>query len=580
MDSSCAAAPDTCTGDSSSNDLDFWANATAAFSVMGLSTVLLMQLDGISRRILAPPRLLAKRRQEYKYTVEQSSEYNALMMRQHVGWGKGVYDPKTETSVWETIFKNDTNEMEEIIAEILNAKKPSPVIVAMEQDLFDDADPNTYHLFLAFPPPASDESVATPGPPKLYRRVRVPLVVFCERLAKAFEGQMTSTALCFVADASSGMGSETLTNVVKECNHGVATISNPAWMTFLSLLISKANKTHSITTQQFERIIFSLCRLDAWRVRDSVGISRTVLFSLPGQACVPLILPLIQKVFVHERHVFVYDGCCYSVEMGTALRKQYGSSYRQQAAKEVWDEVSASPKVISSTFPMAPVRHNRELPETLANLNGMQASIVESWMSSVDTFLDMKSKEKKNFYTPFVCRMGFLMKRSGIGNGYGSDLSEVALKNVLEYITGSKSRALPTEVMAGAVSCLTEMRATYEGAVENSKLNADEKMLLEKCVFTHKSILIGEKTLLDTVQPKEDWSLKATKKLKSCACCIPGEESDEEDEDSDTEGGESSKPKKGMDLSVPGAFATNTGGRSKYVDGKSQFAFDPTMFNK
>ena len=75
-------------------------------------------------------------------------------------------------------------------------------------------------------------------------------------------------------------------------------------------------------------------------------------------------------------------------------------------------------------------------------------------------------------------------------------------------------------------------------------------------------------------------SVKATKKLKSCACCIPGEESDEEDEDSDTEGGESSKPKKGMDLSVPGAFATNTGGRSKYVDGKSQFAFDPTMFNK
>ncbi|KAL7540397.1 hypothetical protein ACHAXR_010083 [Thalassiosira sp. AJA248-18] len=585
MDStSCAAAPETCSGDSSPNDLVAYATAAlGTLGTMGLSTILLMQLDGISRRILKPLRLLAKRRQEYKYTVEQSSEFNSLMIRQHIGGGKGVYDPKSESSIWEPYTKNDTKEMEEIIAQILDSKKPTPVIVAMEQDLGDDRDPNTYHLFLAFPPTSSDDSVATPGPPKFYpRRVRVPLVVFSEMLAKAFEGQMTSTALCFVADASSGLGSETLTTVVKKCNHGVATISNPAWMATLALLISKRN-IHTITTPQFERIIFSLCRLDAWRVRSSIGTSRTVLFALPGQGCVPLLLPLIQKVFVHERHVFVYDGCSYSVELGTALRKEYGASYRQQAAKEEWEEVSASPKVISATFPMAPIRHNRELPEKLANLNGLQASIVEGWMASVDVFLDMKSNERKNFYTPFVCRMGFLMKRSGIGNGYGSDMSELALKNVLEYVTGSKSRALPTEVMADAVSCLNEMRVKFEDAVQGTKMSAEEKIPIEKCVFTHKSILIGEKTLLDTVQPKEDWSLKAAKKLKSCLCCLPGEgdeEEEDEDEDGGDEDGESSKPKDGMDLSVPGAFATNMNNRSKYVDGKAKFAFDPTMFNK
>lgn len=574
MDSTCTTDPDTCTGDSSSTD-SLAVYATAAFSAMGLSTILLMQLDGISRRILAPPRLLAKRRKEYKYVVEQSSEYNALMVRQHIGAGKGYYDPKMEASVWEALTKNDTEEMEEVIAEILDAKKPSPVIVAMEQDLSNDNDPNTYHLFLAFPPVSSKGGVATPGPPNLYRRVRVPLVVFCEELAKAFEGQLTSTALCFVVDASSGLGSETLTTLVKKCDHGVATISNPAWMTSLSLLISKINKTHNMTTQQFERIIFSLCRLDAWRVRDSVGTSRTVLFALPGQSCVPLLLPLIQKVFVHERHVFVYDGCCHSVEMGISLRKQYGSSYRQQAAKEEWEEVSASPKVITSTFTMAPLRHNRDLPGTLANLNGVEASIVESWMASVDVFLDMKSKERKNFYTPFVCRMGFLMKRSGIGNGNGSDMSGLALKNVLEYITGSKSRALPDEVMEKALSSLTEMRTKFEDAVKGSELNAAEKILIEKCVFTNKAILIGEKTLLDTVQPKDDWSLKAAKKLKSCMCCIPGE-GDEEDEDSDSDEGEGPKPKESMP--APGASATKT--RSNYIDGKAKFAFDPTMFNK
>ncbi|KAL7533315.1 hypothetical protein ACHAWF_004451 [Thalassiosira exigua] len=592
----CAAAgSDACAAggdfDASSPPGGLAAYAAAAISAAGLSTLLLLQLDGISRRFLAPPRLLAKRRREYRYVAEQSVEYASLMVRQHVGGGRRGYDPKADPSAWEDLTMDDVDEMDEVVETIMDAAKPTPVVVAIEQDRGDDRDPNTYHLFLAFPRPSDvmdgKASAATPGPPGFYpRRVRVPLAEFCEKLATAFEGRATSTTLCFVADASSGVGSEMLTAVAGRCDHGVATISNPAWMTSLALLISK--KTHDITAQQFERIVFALCRLDAWRVRESsVGVSRTVLFALPGQACTPLLLPLIQKVFVHERHVFVYDGCAYSVETGAALRKKYGSSYRLQAAEEVWEEVAATPAVLSATYPMAPLRHNRDLPGTLANLNGVQASTVEAWVASVDTFLDMKAKEKKNFYTPFVCRMGFLMKRAGIGNGDGSDLSGLALKNVLEYITGSKSRALPEEVLSKAVSCMEEKRAKFEDAVKEHKLDAPEKIPIEKCVFTHKAILIGEKTLLDTVRPKEDWSLKAAKKLKSCLCCMPGEgeEEDEEDEEENEQGGgndegESNKLKSKLDLSVPGAFATAFGGRSTYVDGKAQFAFDPTVFNK
>jgi len=58
MDSSCAVSPDgTCDVGHSSSDLA--AYAAAAVSAMGLTAILLMQLDGISRRILSPPRLLA-----------------------------------------------------------------------------------------------------------------------------------------------------------------------------------------------------------------------------------------------------------------------------------------------------------------------------------------------------------------------------------------------------------------------------------------------------------------------------------------------------------------------------------------
>lgn len=153
--------------------------------------------------------------------MEQSNEYTTLMVRQHVGGGRRAYDPKDDPSIWEPHTKNDTAEMDAIVSEILDAAKPSPVIVALEQDLGDAGDPNTHHLFLAFPP-QEGEGVATPAPPKFYpRRVRVPLVEFCAKLAEAFEGQMTANALCFVADASAGLGSDTLATVVRRCDHGV-----------------------------------------------------------------------------------------------------------------------------------------------------------------------------------------------------------------------------------------------------------------------------------------------------------------------------------------------------------------------
>jgi hypothetical protein len=53
-------------------------------------------------------------------------------------------------------------------------------------------------------------------------------------------------------------------------------------------------------------------------------------------------------------------------------------------------------------------------------------------------------------------------------------------------------------------------------------------------------------------------------------CCVPGEGDEDEEEDEDKEDG--SKPKEKIDMSLPGA------GRSKYVNGKAGFAFDPSKF--
>eukprot|EP00984_Skeletonema_dohrnii_P003125 scaffold1041_cov93-Skeletonema_dohrnii-CCMP3373.AAC.12 len=74
-----------CTSDDSTSFEDLAIYGTTAVIAMGLSIILAMQLDGVSRRFLSPTSLLAKRRREYRYAVEQGNEYTALMIRQHVG---------------------------------------------------------------------------------------------------------------------------------------------------------------------------------------------------------------------------------------------------------------------------------------------------------------------------------------------------------------------------------------------------------------------------------------------------------------------------------------------------------------
>jgi hypothetical protein len=105
----------------------------------------------------------------------------------------------------------------------------------------DEVDQNTYYLFLDFPPSPSN---TTKGGQLYPRRVRVPLVFFCELLATAFDGQITSTALCFIADASSGLGSEMLTTVIKRCNHGVVSTLHLCVSVCVLMHISLLNEIH------------------------------------------------------------------------------------------------------------------------------------------------------------------------------------------------------------------------------------------------------------------------------------------------------------------------------------------------
>jgi hypothetical protein len=57
-----------------------------------------------------------------------------------------------------------------------------------------------------------------------------------------------------------------------------ALVQEPVWMSMLANLVAEK----VITRSQLDKIIFGLCRFNAWEVRDQVGENRTVVFTLPG----------------------------------------------------------------------------------------------------------------------------------------------------------------------------------------------------------------------------------------------------------------------------------------------------------
>lgn len=123
---------------------------------------------------------------------------------------------------------------------------------------------------------------------------------------------------------------------------------------------------------------------------------------------------------------------------------------------------------------------------------------------------------------------------------------------------------------------------------KNPSISEAENKAIENCVFQHKSILIGNKTLKDTVLPRQHWTLKQASRA-GCSCCGPDPYEQMEEE----EGNEESVVKtNAVDMRVPGGFtavlnnengvvgnSAPTKSTPGYVDGKMGFAFDPTKFS-
>lgn len=456
----------------SSSSIDtaiFYAGIAAAL----LTTFLILsQSDTISRHILSSGRLRAKRRQEELYRIENAIAKSILDIRKYINDG-GFYDWKEEQKITDLILRDEDIQslaQEIVIVDSSNAKhedfQNTPLIVGIAKDLtLSKAD--EWYLYLAFPVNMKNEHCFDIEKRYYGRRVQVPLEKFSLYLSYEYEKQNNPFSLCFIADASSSLGSNVIGQIIENCQCDIPVFHEPTWMYTIAFLIQK----RALHKDSIEKIMYSLCKLSAQSLGHKVGRRyNTVTVTLPGQACTASLLPFLKRIFPDEKHVFAYDGCFESVE-------------RAFDSVETMPETSM-PRQISSAIPITPLYFNNFTSQT-AYLPHNIACITEAWLSSIDVFHRLKNEKGSIEFNPFICHMSSLVTQK-----------QNLLNNLLKYVTGDSKSDMKMEVnvIDSAQSLLEDLMFSNDKPLK-MKISQKSRIIIENCISLHKLTLVGDEVI-------------------------------------------------------------------------------------
>jgi hypothetical protein len=545
--------------------------AASAVAAVGVFSLTALQSDACSRLVLTPQQLQAKRGKEYQYTWQQAAVKTDLQLQYCWAGGVSQFDAETE-HIMTDIFLTEPEILEFIEQTLIPAAHE---MVVGRIGLMEEGQSKEYYLWFYH----MNKSTS--------RIYQVPLGLFGRLLAAKLERSVTRTTFCFVADASSGAAVTTLVDLVDAAakTSTVLTIREPVWMVVLARLVEQ----RLLAAETLDRTVFALARLEALKVQTSQD---TVIITVP-QAIVPVMLPVLQRVFPDDRHVFGYTGCIPSVQ--TALHRRAVApravvpDHMSQAVRFTNPVAITTPMSSTSTHTLSKSTNIMMTPfaKALQALPVRIADVTETWMAAVDAFFNLKEDETKNGYLPYVFRLDYIIgnQKTTVGDGVVVDATSDcywSAMSLLQFVTGSRSRQVTSETTDAVLSWLRDIhnangKAKAAAAAESVPISARHQTSIENCVFQHKLILIASKTLKDTVQPRQHWTLKAAAKT-GCSCCAPeDEDEDDDDEDITNQAGGGDRAVNGSTgiLNIPSKSAGNN---INYVDGKSAFAFDPSKF--
>ena len=413
-------------------------------------------------------------------------------------------------------------------------------------------------------PSSSSSSPGSPSTGSVVSFTCPLLSVLVPAVSRLSSSAVRPGAYVIVSDASGGVASSLLSSL-SSCPSFSGVLSVVDTSAFLPPL-AVAAASQSLSTESLVACLQALFLLSSHMPSSraaSRSAAKTLVFPLsPLLSSVAPLLVATSVAFPHDRHLFAYDSVL------SVLRRLRSSP--------------SSPPLLSCV-PLAPLEGVAGLPEALERLPTLtDALLVEAWLGAVDELLRLKGglaeedegdgaslgggssgggarrsrKDASQQYVPFVLRVDYLTS---------DDVSsaDLAMSNLLQFVTGSRSRPLGHDSLSAAAKLRAQWRQellAFDQAA--APLTRETAMAVDDCVFLHKQVLICDKTLPDTVQPKKEWSLKAARRTTGCGCCNPGDEDDDEDDDEVRKAGRVG------------------GGAGEWRDGKSEFAFDPVRAMK
>jgi len=537
--------------------------------------LILIQIDEICRRIVSPTRLRVKRRNEQRHWIERAISSQISCIRQYVNGGE-IYEAESERCITDIVWED--HHVDQLVNDILtnghtgatdnagdnaadnagdNDKCLTPLIVGISLDLSHKSvgQAQDWYLYLAYP------QIDTMGRCSYGRRVQTPLVKFGTKLAIAYQSQSHShshshsqsdpinknssttttsnptrakTDLCFLADATSGLGTHILTKFFETYHHSAVKylIKEPAWMaTFAYLIQVKTFKSHSHGTTA--AILYGLTRLqlsaaleqDTWdqqttaskqmtnntttNTTNTTNTNKKAIITLPGQSCTTTLLPLLQQMFQHETFLFCHDTCINAVLTGILLQTNIGKQNKHaHSANDTPDTVAtitSMPRHVSATIPISLLRNAPTFINALATLPAKHADIVEAWITSVDSFLslshlDGEHQQKQMGKRPSLCSIDVktLVRSISSADYPSSSSTDVELMNMIEHVTnhGSKDVHASTEqhncALKDAKLILADIIADTKmhdrGLLSKNPLTLEELRAIDKCALTHDGI--------------------------------------------------------------------------------------------
>ena len=219
------------------------AGVAAATAVVGL---VIAQTDRFSRKVLTPPRLQAKRLLEYAYRWEQAVDKALLRCQIYLAGGVNSHEEqmmqtesrggssssssraKRQEVLLSTATIWDEDGIRELIQEWMQQEKTqeresrkNPVKKPSSALLLPNCAISPFPRILGFSRERESRDILI----ELYHEksgmYQLPLLPFGLVLASMMEEKMTTTTLCFVADASSGLGSHLIADLLDASKAGV-----------------------------------------------------------------------------------------------------------------------------------------------------------------------------------------------------------------------------------------------------------------------------------------------------------------------------------------------------------------------